>query len=387
MMTIKILGIGDAKTLALKSNLEAALDQYPVDGKVLEVTEVNRIAQSGVTETPALMFDNMVISEGRVPSVEELTTLLRNRLLYKSKLYRLSRILVPVDFSPASANAFHYAWQLAERYGASIDVVHAIEYIFEGEQASASGFLENYVQTTKAELETFVSETAKKYFPDAAPLGPVAAGPGEISPANNIYKIQARVEYGFPEAVIEDLSQRYDMVVMGTGRKSDLAVWVFGSVSVAVSQNAHCPVLLIPPNAEFAGFKNILYASNFESNDPEKVRQVVSFAKKFEAQVHFVHVGKVQEPGDKTEKALFEANYKYSDPDKPFIFQKIVGDDLTEKLHEYAFDHKIDLFVFVTPRRGFWKTLVHKSHTKEMVQYTTTPVLVVHEVNDLVPVD
>jgi nucleotide-binding universal stress UspA family protein len=383
MLTIKILGIGDTKTRALKSNLDAALTQYPVSGKVVEISEVNRIAMSGVTETPALLFDNQIICEGRVPTVEELTTLLRNRLLYKSKLYRLRKILVPVDFSEAAENAFRFAWEIGSRFGASIEVVHAIESIFDGGEASSSGFLESYVRTTKLELQAFVAESCKKWFPDNAPQVQAGAGPGETNKAGSIYKVQPKVEYGFPETVLEQLSQRYDLIVMGTTGKGGIASQLFGSVSVAVSQNAHCPVLLVPPHADFHGFENILYASNFESNDAEKVKQVVAFAKKFDSQVHFVHVGKANEPGEKLEKSLFEVNYKFADPLKPFIFQKMVGDDLSEKIHEYAFYHKADLFVFVTPRRGFWKTLIHKSQTRKVLLNTTTPVLVVHQVNDL----
>lgn len=381
-MTIKILGIGDTKTKALKENLQNALNQYPLKGKVVEVSEVNRIALSGVTETPALLFDNQIISEGRVPTVDELAKLLRNRVLYKSKLYRLRRIMVPVDFSDASANALRYAWEVARKFGSSIDVVHALEGIFDGGNTASSGFLETYVRSTKTDLQRFVMEAGKKWLPPAQE--PVSGGPGENPVAENEVKIQMRVEYGFPDTVIEELSKKYDMIVMGTTGKGSLTAQMFGSVSIEISQHAHCPVLLIPPFALYTGFNNVMYASNFESNDPEKVKQVVSFAKHFDAQLHFVHVGKVNEPGEKLDKALFEVNYKFSDPDKPFIFQKMVGEDVSEKLNEYAFYHKIDLYVFVTPRRGFWQSLLHRSQTKKILLNTQTPVLVVHQFNDLV---
>jgi nucleotide-binding universal stress UspA family protein len=379
MFTIKILGMGDAKTRALKENVTTALGQYPVKGKVVEVTELNRIALSGVTETPALMFDNMVVSEGKVPSVEDLTKLLRNRLLYKSKLYQLRRILVPVDFSEASENSFRFSWEIARRFGASIDLVYAMEGFFEGHEPSSSSFLENYFQTVKSDLEAFAQKMREKWQPGEA--NPKPGGPGERRSA---VRIQAKVEFGFPDSVIEEQSSRYDLIVMGTTGKGSVAAKLFGSVSTTVSQNAHCPVLLVPPSARFGGFRDILYASNFESNDPEKIKQVVAFAKKFDSQLHFVHVGKADEPGGQLEKVLFQINYKYSDPAKPFIFEKMVGDDVVEKLHEYAFYHKNDLFVFVTPRRGLWQSLLHKSLTKKMLLNTDTPVLVVHQFNDTV---
>ncbi len=383
MFTIKILGMGDAKTQALRDNVAAALSQYPVKGKVVEVSELNSIAISGVTETPALLFDNQIICEGKVPTVEELTQLLRNRQLYKSKLYRLHRIMVPVDFSPGSENAFRFAWEIASRFDASIDLVHTVEGMYEGNTASASGFIENYVHSAKADLQTFANEMRKKYVPAHSDSAPKPGGPGEWDTNAPLVKVQAKVEFGFPDSVIEEQSSRYDLIVMGTTGKNTLTTKLFGSVSTSVSQFAHCPVLLVPPNAVFSGFRNILYSSNFESSDPEKVRQVVSFAKKFESQIHFVHVGKAGESGEELEKNLFAINYKYSGADKPFLFEKMIGDDVVEKLQEYAFYHKNDLFVFVTPRRGFWESLLHKSQTKRMLLHTDTPVLVVHQFNDL----
>ena len=76
MFTIKILGMGDVKTQALRENLAAALSQYPVKGKEVEVSELNRLAVSGGTGTPGLLCANTIICEGKVPkggSVHKLT--------------------------------------------------------------------------------------------------------------------------------------------------------------------------------------------------------------------------------------------------------------------------------------------------------------------------
>jgi universal stress protein A len=39
----------------------------------------------------------------------------------------LKRILVPVDFSPLSKKALHYATRLAQQFGAEVDVCHVLE--------------------------------------------------------------------------------------------------------------------------------------------------------------------------------------------------------------------------------------------------------------------
>ena len=42
---------------------------------------------------------------------------------------RIKKILLPTDLSPASISAFKYAKSLAEKYGASIYVLHVLENI------------------------------------------------------------------------------------------------------------------------------------------------------------------------------------------------------------------------------------------------------------------
>ena len=57
MTTIQILGMGDARMHALKNNLNQALTQFPLQGKVEEISEFNQIHASGVKEPPALILD------------------------------------------------------------------------------------------------------------------------------------------------------------------------------------------------------------------------------------------------------------------------------------------------------------------------------------------
>lgn len=381
MTTIQIFGTGDAKMHALRKNLSLALAQFPVQGKVEEISEYNQIYASGITDPPALMLDGEIVSEGTVPTVEEIESLLRNRNLLRSKLYRLRRIVVPVDLSPASENAMLFACQLAHMFDANMEVVYVMDSIFEGAKPSASGFLSSYRKTMQDEVNAFVRKATK----DSAITcpGDMAITDEEPEPGSTRPWLRTNIAFGFPEEVLDELSNKADLLVMGTTGRGSLTRKLFGSVSIAVSKNAHCPVLLVPPQAQFKGFHNILYASNFDSLDPLTIKQTVAFARRFNGQLHFVHVGQPGESGVDLEKRLFEINYIYSDPDMPFIFTKMVGENIVESLHEYAFEQRIGLFVFVTHQRSFWEDLLHHSISKEMLLHTSTPVLVIHAEADL----
>ncbi|MEZ4967642.1 MAG: thioredoxin family protein [Saprospiraceae bacterium] len=159
MTTIKIFGARDADTRLLRDNLNLALSHLPIDSKVEEVSEPNKIKFNGVQAMPALMLDGQLVSEGRVPTVEEITSIFQNRLLLKSKIYRLGTITVPVDMSKPASNALQFAWRLAEKFDSRLDIIYALDSIFEGGLPSASGFLSGYKKTIETELEAFVKES------------------------------------------------------------------------------------------------------------------------------------------------------------------------------------------------------------------------------------
>lgn len=365
----------------LRNNLSLALAQFPLQGKIEEISEYNRIYASGISQPPALMLDGEIVCEGNVPTVEEIKGLLRNRNLLRSKLYRLRRIMVPVDLSPASENALLFACRMAHLFDANLEVVYVMDSIFEGATPSPSGFLSSYRKTMQDEVDAFVRKATKESSircpADAANPGDENAEPGKSTPW-----LRTNIAFGFPEEVLNELSGKADLLVMGTTGRGNLTRKLFGSVSIAVSKNAHCPVLLVPAQSQNTGFHNILYASNFESLDPLTIKQTVAFARRFNGQLHFVHVGQPTEKGVDLEKKLFEINYVYADPEMPFVFSKVVGENVVESLHEYAFEHRIDLFVFVTHARSFWDELLHHSISKDMLLHTNTPVLVIHAETD-----
>ncbi len=377
---IKLLGYHDATSQLLRESVEAALVAFPMAHKIIEVSEPNAIAAAGVTATPALLLDGQVMVQGRVPSPPEMVEIFRNRYLTRSKLHRLHKIAVAVDISAGSDSALRFAWHIAQQVGADLEVVYAMDSIFEGHTPSASGFLSSYQHTMQLELDAFVRETMAKLGVQYEPPKPGA--PGQPQPQASP-SLRSKVVYGFPDTALEECSNHVDLLVLGTTGRGIVGQKLFGSVSTEVSQRAHCPVLLVPPDAEFGGLKNMLYASNFDSLSTLRIQQAVSFARHFEAQVHFVHVGPGGEKGAELERKLFESSYRESHPDQPFVFSKMVSHDVTGAIYEYAFYHHIELLVFVTHQRSFWEGILHHSVTHEATVSTDLPMLVIHSDDDM----
>jgi small redox-active disulfide protein 2 len=77
MKRIKILGTGCPKCRQLADNAKTAVDQLDAAFEIEKITELNQIMQYGVMMTPCLVIDNQVKSSGKVPSVDQIKSMLK----------------------------------------------------------------------------------------------------------------------------------------------------------------------------------------------------------------------------------------------------------------------------------------------------------------------
>ncbi|GAB4310928.1 MAG: MTH895/ArsE family thioredoxin-like protein [Methanobacteriaceae archaeon] len=69
---IEVYGTGCANCQALEKNAKKAIKESGADAKIVKIKEMDRIFESGITETPGLSIDGEIKSMGRIPSVKEI---------------------------------------------------------------------------------------------------------------------------------------------------------------------------------------------------------------------------------------------------------------------------------------------------------------------------
>ncbi|MGK5088825.1 thioredoxin family protein [Bdellovibrionota bacterium FG-2] len=84
-MNIKILGPGCANCKRLTVNTQEALKQLGIDASVTKIEDYAEIAKYGIMSTPALVIDEKVLFNGKVPSVSELAEIISKGNEQKSK--------------------------------------------------------------------------------------------------------------------------------------------------------------------------------------------------------------------------------------------------------------------------------------------------------------
>ena len=217
---VKVFGAQNADTQLFMERVQLALDANAIEGKVLKIIDPVAIQIHGVSNLPALMIEGDLVLQGFVPSVTEISRLMKNKDLFKSKLFHLHTLSVAVDMSEVSANALGFAWKIAQKMDCNLEIVYAMDSIFEGAVPSASGFLSSYSKTMQTELDAFIGDTMRPLGIEYNAPGRFSGEPGEINePKNGAPKMVSKVIYGAPDVALIEYSRHTDLLVLGaTGR-------------------------------------------------------------------------------------------------------------------------------------------------------------------------
>ena len=76
MKRVQVLGPGCPRCAELLENVRRAVSELGIEAKVEKVTDTNAILELGALTTPGLAVDGQLRMVGKVPSVDELKTLL-----------------------------------------------------------------------------------------------------------------------------------------------------------------------------------------------------------------------------------------------------------------------------------------------------------------------
>jgi small redox-active disulfide protein 2 len=71
---IEILGTGCAKCKRLEKNVNEAVTGLGIE--VVKISDINEIASRGAMMTPGLVIDGEIVALGRVPSVDEIKSMI-----------------------------------------------------------------------------------------------------------------------------------------------------------------------------------------------------------------------------------------------------------------------------------------------------------------------
>ncbi|MBC7889033.1 MAG: universal stress protein [Ferruginibacter sp.] len=157
--------------------------------------------------------------------------------------YNIKKILVPVDFSPASMNALDTAIAMAKQQDAAILLMNVVEpgglSGIQGEYSNNEESVLAMTHHSEQELQVLQHSIIEKYMIPCE----VIAATGIVS--SSIIKISA--------------GRKADLIVMGAHGSSGFKESTIGINAFNVVKTADCPVLTIPSQKKWGTFKKILF--------------------------------------------------------------------------------------------------------------------------------
>jgi nucleotide-binding universal stress UspA family protein len=143
---------------------------------------------------------------------------------------RITRILVPTDFSDTSDTALTYARSLADSLGASLHLVHVFD------DSYADAMLADASAAVYESMRATAMGTARRKLQRRMP-------PAE---RRRLFGTTSMID-GTPATAIVDYANEHDidLIVMGTHGRRGFAHLLLGSVAEQVVRTAKCPVLTV----------------------------------------------------------------------------------------------------------------------------------------------
>jgi nucleotide-binding universal stress UspA family protein len=211
-----------------------------------------------------------------------------------------SRIVVPLDGSQLSEQVLPYVKYLAEVFGASVELVNAIE-------------TEDIPEDAIAEIEE----------DSVGHLQQIAAGfPQQLKP-------RYTVEPGHAAEVILNAAEAQEgtLIVMATHGYSGLQRWFLGSTAHKVVQAATCPVLLVPagtadsPDGDLMEYDKIIVPLDGSTLAEQILPYVIDLSKSLNMELIIVRAYNPKFPG--TTIRMHEVSQIVHDAAENYVAEKV----------------------------------------------------------------
>jgi nucleotide-binding universal stress UspA family protein len=355
---ITVLGTNSSNQQMVSFILKKYLNAAAIPFELNEETDVATFLKRGLISVPCIQFGEEFLSIESNGNFNKSLRKAIKHILKTRNFGNMEKLIIPVDFSDVSTNAFMFGHRFATDLGAVIKALHVCLPNSKDLYKASTGN-EDYITIRKNRLNDFVAEFDKDWVGDVMTTS----------------LIDSEFKLGFPsDGIFKAITQNdAKMVIMGTtGDSGPLKQW-FGSVSTKVMNEATCPVLLVPKNAGYKGVKNVLYAYDDIELDKELIKPLVNFASKFNAALHLIHINdpKSPDPGFYLEE-LFKTSY----PNQKTKFIAVENDDFVKAIDAYAFDNDIDIIAMGSKNKSFFDRIFQESMTKKMALHSKLPLLI-----------
>lgn len=273
----------------------------------------------------------------------------------------MKTILVPTDFSKCAYVAANFAVELAHITKAKIVLINTFEIPIPPPDSLVTPI--SYSELKEERLKQL------KKMADF-----------ELKANKNFEELEIHYEalLGDTENEIINATKKHsaELIVMGTHGASGIFTTLLGTNTSGVIGKAPCPVLAIPADAKFQGFKNLTAAVDFsEIYDNISMKWLFAFMSIFNSKIELLNVISKPEQKEAVESEIKRIEMLKIFEHTPHSFHIVLNEKITQAIDFFIDENNSDALVTIPHRHNFWDFLLKKSISRDLVFHIKKPLL------------
>lgn len=261
----------------------------------------------------------------------------------------MKSILVPTDFSDTASNAVNYAAAFCKDYNLELNLLNVMHVPYVDANAPitlADTMMDNERKSTTEKLQRVSARLVQDYG----------------------IAVSLHADFGLGSELIIEKSEELgvDIIAMGTSGESGFVRSLLGSVTEAVVGWAKIPVLAIPKDAKYTGFKVAVLGKDYQENLRKEMVETYRLLQKEDGRLDVVSVEPSGE--DYTQEIIVEEG--------GIREVSVWAKSVAKGLQTYLDTENADLLVLKHHSRNFIQELFQKSTTKELLKESSIPLYI-----------
>lgn len=194
--------------------------------------------------------------------------------------------------------------------------------------------------------------------------------------------VEVASEIGFAVNTADELISNDKVHMIVLEGQPDKGFWSQTSTNMDIVKSVNCPVWIIPKDAVYKPFTEIVYATDYKREDIISLKKLIKTFPHYSPNITALHITDSIDFEERVKKAGFVEMLQKQTAYKTLWVKAVYQskhDDLTELLSEFAVKSKADLLVLLKENKSFFQNIFNPSRTKEILKNTMLPVLIYHE--------
>ncbi len=280
----------------------------------------------------------------------------------------MKKILVALDYSPASKNAFEYALLLAKELKATLTLLNVVMPI--SDNGDFPREIIDFAKANEQHRATTLLKRLTTYYPDKD---------ADKFIKHNI-KVECLVKEGiFAPTIIQTAEELdCDLIIAGTKSGHYLSKMILGNTVRELIHQTTIPTLIIPEEYTYQPVSTIAFATALDRKDGAAIIWLRQFAARLKAKVEPFFVSELPYDLSDELEEVWESQSLPLEKGQPTSVKVIRKASFKAGINYYLEHYPANILAMFIPKRTFINQLFHISKTQKMALSTTIPLLIYH---------